>query len=34
MDLWNDLDQDVIDSINVNVFKNKLDNFLKHRGLI
>ena len=27
VDLWNDLDQDIIDSINVNSFKNKLDNF-------
>ena len=29
--LWNDLDQDIIDSIAVDYFKNKLDNFLKRR---
>ena len=30
VDLWNDLYKD--DSINVDSFKNKLDNILKHRG--
>ena len=32
--LWNDLDQDIINSINVDSFENKPDNFLKCRGLI
>ena len=34
VDLWNDPDQEVIDGINVNNFKNKLDNFLKRQELI
>ena len=29
---WNDLDQDISNNINVDSFKNKLDNFLKCRG--
>ena len=32
VDLWYDLDQDVINSINVDSFKNKLNNFVKSRG--
>ena len=34
VDLWNYLDQDVINSNNVDNFKKKLDDFLKSRGLI
>ena len=32
VDLWNDLDQNVMNSITVDNFKNKLDNFLKRWG--
>ena len=32
--LWNDLDQDFMDSITENNFKNKLDNCLIRRWLI
>ena len=34
VDLWNDLNQDIINGINVDRVKNKLDNFFKCRGLI
>ena len=31
VDLWNDVDQDIINIINVDSFKSKLDNLLKRR---